>query len=173
MGFRLYKVRRYRSADAWQVGILIAETYAKFNLPEITPEKRKSMLGPFAFAHSTELEHQRDIADAISAPSVWVAEENGQVVGVLRGGRVDGKGRTVLSSLFVAEQAHRRGVGRALVEAFEQEYIAKGVKVFKLSATLHAIQFYLSVGYKKSTGLRSMRSFEEHGLPYQPMKKIL
>ena len=169
----MFNIRRYTPADAVPVGVLIAETYAKFNLPEMTPEKRKSMLGPFAFADSTEPEHQRDIADAISAPSVWVAEENGQIIGVLRGGRVDEKGRTVLSSLFVAGQAHRRGVGRALVDAFEQEYIAKGVKVFKLSATLHAIQFYLNVGYKKSTGLRSMYSFEEQGLPYQPMKKVI
>lgn len=85
------------------------------------------------------------------------------VIGVLRGGRVDGKGRTVLSSLFVNEQFHRRGVGRSLVDAFEQEAVAKGMRVFKLSATLHAIQFCLSVGYKKSTGLRSMSSFGERG----------
>jgi len=166
-------IRRYQKKDAIQVGILIAETYGKFNLPKMTPEKRESMLGPFAFARSSAPEHRKAIAAVIEAPSVWVAEDNGEIVGVLRGGRTDFKGRTVLSSLFVNEKVHRQGVGRALVQHFEDEYIARGVRVFKLSATLYAVPFYLSVGYKKSTGMRSMSSFEGHGLPYQPMKKVV
>ena len=139
----------------------------------MTPEKRASMLGPFACSRSSNPEHHQAIAAAISAPSVWVAEQDGQIIGVLRGGRTDYKGRTVLSSLFVSEKHHRQGIGRALVEHFEQEYISKGVSIFKLSATLYAVPFYLGVGYKKSTGIRSMSSFGEYGLPYQPMKKVI
>ena len=166
-------IRTYQKNDSGQVGILIAETYGGFNLPEMLPEKKLSMLGPFAFAHSTDRKHREAIAKAIEAPSVWVADQNGAIVGVLRGGRTDHLGRTVLSSLFVSGKYHRQGIGRALVEQFEAEYIAQGVSVFKLSATLYAVPFYLSVGYKKSTGVRSMHSFEESGLPYQPMKKVL
>lgn len=169
----MFTIRRYQKIDAKQVGILIAETYGDFNLPEMTPVKRESMLGPFAFAHSSVPEHRDAIAEAIEAPSVWVAEQDGEIVGVLRGGRVDHLGRTVLSSLFVSGTHHRQGIGRALVERFEGDYIAKGARVFKLSATLYAVPFYLSVGYKKSTGVRFMHSFEEGGLPYQPMKKMI
>ena len=169
----MFTIRRYRKSDAEQVGILIAETYGNFNLPGVGPEKRESMLGPFAFAYSSALEHRQAITAAIKAPSVWVAEQDGQIVGVLRGGRTDSRGRTVLSSLFVSRAYHRRGIGQALVKRFEQEYLKKGVTVFKLSATLYAIPFYLRVGYKKSTGIRSMNSFEEAGLPYQPMKKVM
>ena len=169
----MYIVRHYQKNDAAQVGTLIANTYGNYNLPEMTPEKRRSMLGPFAFAHSSAAEHRAAIAEAIEAPSVWVAEQDGEIVGVLRGGRVDHRGRTVLSSLFVSGKCHRQGIGRALVEQFEAEYEARGVTVFKLSATLYAVPFYLSVGYKKSTGVRSMSSFDESGLPYQPMKKVL
>ena len=79
----------------------------------------------------------------------------------------------MLSSLFVSGAHHRQGIASALVEQFEQEYTAQGVRVFKLMATLYAVPFYVSVGYKKSTGVRSMRSFEEDGLPYQPMKKVV
>ena len=46
-------IRRYKKSDGERVGILIAETYGDFNLPEIGPEKRAAMLGPFAFAHSS------------------------------------------------------------------------------------------------------------------------
>ena len=104
---------------------------------------------------------------------MWVAEDEGEIVGVLRGGRTDHRGRTVLSSLFVNGQRHRQGVGRALVEWFEQEYAMRGVDVFKLSATLRAVPFYLAMGYQRSTGVRSMASFGESGLAYQPMKKTL
>jgi GNAT superfamily N-acetyltransferase len=168
-----FVIRRYKNSHAPGVGILIAETYGDFNLPGMNPEKRASMLGPFAFAHSSAREHREAIAQAIEAPSVWVAEADGEIVGVLRGGRTDHLGRTVLSSLFVSGKYQRRGIGRALVERFEAEYQAKGVSIFKLSATLFAVPFYLSAGYKKSTGVRSMHSFEEGGLPYQPMKKVL
>lgn len=166
-------IRCYQENNAEQVGILIAETYGNFNLPEMSPEKRKSMLGPFAFADSPDPEHRGAIANAIKAPSVWVAEQSEEIVGVLRGGRTDYKGRTVLSSLFVDGRCHRQGIGRALVDQFEAEYVAQGVTVFKLSATLYAAPFYLSMGYKKSTGVRCMQSFEETGLPYQPMKKVM
>jgi len=169
----IFTIRRYQETDADQVGVLIAETYGSYNLSDVLPEKRTSMLGPFAFANSPNPEHKVAIAKAIEAPSVWVAKQNGKIVGVLRGGRTDYIGRTVLSSLFVDGKCHRQGIGRALVEQFEAEYVARGVTVFKLSATLYAIPFYLSMGYKKSTGLRSMHSFEEDGLPYQPMKKVV
>ena len=169
----MFTIRFYQKSDAEQVGILIAETYGDFNLSEMTPEKRQAMLGPFAFARSSAPEHRKAIAEAIDAPSVWVAEQAGEIVGVLRGGRVDRLGRTVLSSLFVSGEHHRQGIGRALVERFEGEYIAIGASVFKLSATLYAVPFYLSVGYRKSTGVRSMHSFEAGGLPYQPMKKVV
>ena len=169
----IFTIRRYQETDADQVGVLIAQTYGNYNLSAVSPEKRTSMLGPFAFANSPDPEHKETISKAIEAPSVWVAEQNGKIIGVLRGGRIDYKGRTVLSSLFVDGKCHRQGIGRALVEQFEAEYIARGVTVFKLSATLYAVPFYLSVGYKKSTGVRSMHSFEEGGLPYQPMKREL
>jgi len=155
------------------VGILIARTYGEFNLAEMPTDKRTAMLGPFAFAGSPMRDHQRAIASAIPAPSVWVAEYENEIVGVLRGGRTDHRGRTVLSSLFVAGQHHRRGIGRALVARFESEYRAPRLMVFTLASTLHAVPFYLGVGYKRSTGARSGSSFGEPGLMYQPMKKVL
>ncbi len=169
----IFEIRRYTESDAGKVGILIADTFGEFNLAEMSRGKRASMLGPFAFANSSESEHQEAIVNAISAPSVWVAEHDNEIIGVLRGGRIDHKGRTVLSSLFVAGQHHGQGIGRALVERFESEYVAQGANAIKLAATLHAVPFYLCVGYRKSTNVRSASSFGEPGLPYQPMKKTL
>jgi GNAT superfamily N-acetyltransferase len=166
-------IRRYRKSDAKQVGLLIAETYSEFNLSELTTQQREAMLGPFLYVLSSEPSHQKAIAEAIHAPTVLVAEIDGQVVGVLRGGRIDKRGRTVLQSLFVSGCHHRQGIGQKLVERFENEYMAHGVTVFKLLATIHAVPFYLAMGYRKSTGLRFIHSFEGQGLPSQPMKKIV
>jgi GNAT superfamily N-acetyltransferase len=166
-------IRRYKESDARRVGRLIADTYSEFNLSEFTTEQQKRLLGPFYYARSSEPAHRKAIAEALRAPTVLVAEMKGQIVGVLRGGRVDGKGRTVLQSLFVSGKHHRHGIGRKLVERFEQEYVRRRVRVFKLLATLHAVPFYLAMGYRRSTGVRAIDSFEGQGLPSQPMKKVL
>ncbi len=166
-------IRRYRERDAKQVGILIADTFHKFNLSELTPQQQEEMLGPFLYARSSEASHQKAIAEAIRAPTVLVAELDGRVVGVLRGGRVDEKGRTVLQSLFVSGRCHRQGIGRKLAERFEKEYAGRGVTVFKLLATVYAVPFYQALGYRKSTGVRFIHSFDGQGLPSQPMKKVV
>jgi hypothetical protein len=79
-------IRPYREADAGQVGILIADTYNQFNLSGLTARQREELLGPFLQARSPERAHQKAIAEAICAPTVLVAEIDGQIVGILRGG---------------------------------------------------------------------------------------
>ncbi len=98
---------------------------------------------------------------------VFVAEEDGEIVGALRG-RKDR-----LQSLFVRGDHHRHGIGRRLVERFEQECLAQGATAIRVAATLSAVSFYSEMGYKRTTGVRSGRSLEGSGLMYQPMKKIL
>ena len=166
-------IRTYHESDAQKVGVLIADTYKEFNLSEFTAKQRNAMLGPFLYAHSSEPSHRAAIAAVIQAPTVLVAEIEGQIVGVLRGGRTDELGRTVLQSLFVSGSHHRLGIGRKLVMQFEQEYVDRGVTTFKVLATLHAVPFYLAMGYRRSTGVRSIRSFDGQGFPSQPMKKVL
>jgi len=160
-------IRDYRESDADCVGKLIADTYREFNLSFAPPEQRNAFLGPFQFAGSLEKSHQEAIARVIRASMVFVAERDGEIVGVLRG-RKD-----KLQSLFVRGDLHRQGIGRRLVEIFEQACVGQGAKEIRLMSTLYAVPFYQVIGYKKSTGVRRMKSFEGEGLPYQPMKKVL
>ena len=166
-------IRAFRDGDAASVGRLIARTYSAFNLGFAPPDQRASLLGPFRFAESTEPAYRTAIAEAIGAPMVLVGEEAGAIVGVLRGGRLDRRGRTVLQSLFVAADHQRRGVGRRLVTRFEQVSLARGVAVVRVASTLYAVPFYQALAYQRSTGVRTMRSFQGSGLAYQPMKKTL
>jgi len=160
-------IRPYRELDAQSVGQLIADTYGEFNLSFAPPGERGAFLGPFQHARSPEEAHQEAIARAIRSEMAFVAEEDGDVVGVLRG-RVER-----LASLFVRGDRQRQGIGRRLVARFEQESRGQGVTVIRVASTLVAVPFYLKLGYKRSTGVRAGWSFEGRGLHVQPMRKIL
>lgn len=160
-------IRDYHEDDAPNVGRLIADTFGEFNLAYASPQERVLLLGPFQHAESEEPAHRAAIAEAIGADMVLVAEAAGEIVGVLRG-RPD-----KLQSLFVRKDHHRQGIGRALVAHFERACRRQEATTIKVQATLFAVPFYQSVGYKKTTGTRSCRIFEGTRFPYQPMKKIL
>ena len=160
-------IRRYREGDAASVGQLIADTYSKFNLSFASPEELARLLGPFQHARSLEKAHQEAIARTIRSEMVFVAEEDGEIVGVLRGRKER------LASLFVRGDRHRQGIGHGLVERFELECLAQDMTVIRVASSLYAVPFYLAMGYKRSTGVRTGWSFEGAGLKIQPMKKIL
>lgn len=160
-------IRRYRESDAEDVGQLIADTYSEFNLSFAPSTERGPFLGPFQHARSPDRSHREAIAQAIRSDMVFVAEDEGEIVGVLRGRKER------LASLFVRGDRHRQSIGRRLVERFEQESRQQGVTVIRVASTLYAIPFYSKMSYKRSTGVRAGWSFEGIGLKYQPMKKIL
>ena len=164
---KMVTIRNYRAQDAAPVGRLIAETYSRFNLDFVSPDKMKLFLGPFYYADSSDRAHREAIANVIRSQMVYVAEAEGDIVGVIRG-RIDR-----VASLFVAGGFQRKGIGRRLLERFEQECIRSGARVMKVSATLEAVRFYQAMGYKKSTGVRTGWSFQGHGLLVQPMRKVL
>jgi len=163
----MIEIRCYQESDAESVGKLIADTYGEFNLSFMPPEARGPFLGPFRYARSPEKAHQDAISEVVRAPMVYVAEDDGEVVGVLRGRRER------LASLFVRGDRQRQGIGRRLVERFEQESVRQGTRVLRVAATQYAIPFYLALGYRRSTGVRTGWSFEGRGLKVQPMRKVL
>jgi len=160
-------IRRYGEEDAESVGRLIADTYTRFNLSSVPPEELGLFLGPFQHAWSPQQAHQEAIAVVLRAAMVFVAEDDGRIVGVLRG-KSD-----KLQSLFVSADHQRQGVGRRLVQCFEQECERQGSAQIRVQATLYGVPFYQAMGYRRTTGARAMRSFEGRGLQYQPMKKVL
>lgn len=153
--------------DAQPVGRLIEETYRKFNLGFASPAEEETLLGPFSQAGSDEPVHLEAIARALRAERIFVAEDHGEIVGVLR------CRKERLQSLFVRGDHHRQGIGRSLVEHCESWCASQGSTVVRLAATLYAVPFYEAMGYRRSTGVRCGWSFEGQGLQYQPMLKRL
>ncbi len=161
-------IRLYQESDSITVGRLIADTYGEYNLAFVSPAERAPFLGPFQHAYSNREDHQAAIQGLIQADMVFVAENaQGEIVGVLRG-RKDR-----LHSLFVRGDHHGQGIGRLLLQHFENECRQLGGKVIRLASTLYAVPFYQRLGYKKSTGVRAGWSFDGEGFQWQPMKKIL
>ncbi len=75
---------------------------------------------------------------------------------------------------MAASVAAFKALRRQLAErTSEQEFADHGEEVIRLMSTLYAVPFYQAVGYRESTGVRRMRSFDGDGLEYQPMKKVL
>jgi len=161
-------IRLYReTTDASTVGRLIADTFSRYNLADLSPVDRDARLGPFRHANSDDPAHREAIVDAIHSEVVLIAEEDEEVVGVLRG-------RTMrLASLFVRGDRHRQGIGRQLVMKYERWAIAEGSRRIRVAASPFAVPFYLSLGYKRTTGLRRMTIFEGTGYVYQPMQKMV
>lgn len=160
-------LRLFHAADATQVGFLIADTFADYNLAYATPEERQLLLGPFRHARSTDPEHQAAIAQIIQAAIMLVAVDETRIVGVLRG-RTDR-----LQSLFVDGDYHRQGIGKELVAQFEQEALRAQTTAIRVASSLYAVPFYLKLGYKKTTGMRTGACFDGDYFPYQPMIKRL
>jgi N-acetylglutamate synthase-like GNAT family acetyltransferase len=158
-------IRVATQADVPAIGRLIATTYRTYNLSHADPQEQDRLLGPFRHAFSDDPEHQEAILGVVTSPMLYVAVEDGRIVGVLRGRK------NVLASLFVDGTYHRRGVGRKLVERFEKDSRKLGVDWIRVAATLYAVPFYQSMGYKKTTGVRTCLSFEGTDLKQQPMKK--
>jgi len=83
-----------------------------------------------------------------------VAEENGEVVGVVMGAW-DGR-RGWINHLAVAPNRQRQGIGRALIEELEKRLLEKGAK--KVNAQIYrwntkSFDFFKSVGYEVHSDL--------------------
>ena len=158
-------IRKYKMDDGAEVGLLIKNTYSQFNLNYLPMKECPPFLGPFQHADNPTPEQLQAIQDMIWSEVVLVAERAGKIAGVLRG-RINR-----LGSLFVGSDFHQQGIGRSLVEEFEDWVSGRGGGVIKVASSLYAVPFYLKLGYKKSTGVRKSWSFEGYGFPIQPMRK--
>jgi predicted N-acetyltransferase YhbS len=161
------RIRKYRDIDAPAVGRLIAETFREYNLSHADPAEQERLLGPFRHAFSDDPSHREAVRSILQSPMLYVAEDDGEIVGVLRGRQ------NVLASLFVRGDRHRGGIGRRLVERFEHDSRAQGVTWIRVASTLYAVPFYTAMGYKKTTGVRPCPTFDGTDLTAQPMKKLL
>ena len=91
---------------------------------------------------------------------VMVAKERERIVGMaaLRAG-------CHVSLLFVDEKYHGMGIGRKLVAALQQTYLAEGCVQLTVNSAPSAIGFYEKLGFIKTDDMKTA-----DGITYLPMR---
>ena len=149
-------IRKYRQEDLFQAAALISETFRKFNFKDNTQVAAKDYVAFFnPSLNRTEIKARFD-----DSTLFLVAERIGQVVGMLRA--VDNR----IVNLFVNEKFHKNGIGKRLIQSYENKCRKLGYQEIVLRSQAYAVPFYRGCGYKRTTGIRN-----KDGLLVQPMKK--
>lgn len=93
-----------------------------------------------------------------------VYDEDQQVAGAGRLREYEGYGK--VERICIDSNFRKKGVGRLLMTAIEEEGFKQGFKQFKLYAQTHAIPFYEGLGYQTHS-----EEFMDAGIPHVVMKK--
>ncbi|MEK6960092.1 MAG: GNAT family N-acetyltransferase [Nanoarchaeota archaeon] len=152
-------IRKFREGDTKPAALIVMNTFRKFNKTECF---QRSAVQRYLNRYDPQKNTQQELLKSFkSTPIFFVATEHGKIIGMIRG-RPDR-----IINLFVDSKQHKRGIGRLLVERFEEEAGKQGSKLIRLRSSLYATGFYQRMGYKKTTGIRKF-----HGLKVNPMRKI-
>lgn len=131
-------IRALLPADAAMIRALHHDTFAAHMAREDGFEGQKPFIDPFL---SNEAKRQSGLAAlfGVSSRLVLVAEGTDGVAGYIAGARIRrwfGGRYADIADLTVAREARRRGVGRALLDAFEASVAGEGAR--RITATIWA-----------------------------------
>lgn len=154
------RIRKFRKQDTEAVARVIKSTFLKYN----GSEGGKVAVQKYVSRYS--IDNLPKIANQFEHDSIlFVAAENELVLGVVRGDEHR------VFQLFVDGASHGKGIGRKLMEFFEERAREHGSRFIRLRSSLYAVAFYEHLGYRKTTGLRTSQRFGD--IRYQPMIKRL
>jgi predicted N-acetyltransferase YhbS len=155
------KFRKFKEKDIKQIAKVKNSAFSDFNKSEYFEKDAISRY----LNYTDPKKSNRELLGAfnINKDSIfYVAEENDKVLGYIKGKK------DRIGNLFVLGKAHKKGIGRRLVNLLETEAKKQHSKKIKICSSIYAVPFYQRMGYKKTTGIRNF-----HGLRIQPMKKII
>ena len=147
MMFHKMKIRRFVDSDIEILADVISRSLLEINSRDYTHEAILDKLEEYTASNIRVLSRQKRI---------FVAEDNGQPVGVamLKGDEISG--------VFVVPSMARRGIGRNLMAAVEEEAKKSGCVTVQLSSSLTAHTFYEAVGYRDVKAEGSGILMEKH-----------
>src|SRR3989344_100268 len=153
------KIRKFKDSDILGVVSLIKETFYKYNKKEATKTGIKNYLTYYSI-NKDNLEKVK--ISFLKTPIFFVSLDNKKIVGMIRGTK------SYMVNLFVNGNYHNQGIGRELVNKFENEAKKQVYSEIKIRASLFAVPFYQKIGYKKTTGIKNYK-----GIKVYPMKKLI
>jgi GNAT superfamily N-acetyltransferase len=153
------KFRKYRDADLAAVQRLVRDVFTEFVMPDATSDGKIWWTDFHSMGNENIARIQRRFAEC---PIRYIAVDGRRIVGTVMGTVAE------LKRIFVRPSHHRRGIGRRLMELFENDCRKFGARRYRIISGLFAVPFYERMGCRKSTGVRVI-----HGLKVQPMKRVL
>lgn len=140
--FPAVTVRRATSADVPALYVVVHEAYLLY-VPRIG-----RMPAPMT----------ADYSEAVQSGQAWVAEADGQVLGLIV--LVVNRGYLLVENIAVQPSAQRRGIGARLLALAEDEARANGLGEIRLYTNEGMTE---NLAYYPRHGYRETRRAEEHG----------
>ncbi len=149
---------RWAKVDDWKPAMMMVwKTFMKFESPDYSQKGIKEF---FEFITDDDIYR----AFLKGTYRMMVAVDGDRIIGVCSLRNVN-----VISLLFVDEEYHRHGVGRALLERFEKHVKEKEGEYFiKVNAAPYAVGFYEKLGFTATAAEQ-----DKGGIRITPMEKVL
>ena len=137
-------IRRLKDEDAQAVSGLIITTIRISNVGDYPAELMEELVKTQTPEH---------VLERASWTHFYVAEEAGEIIGCGAIGPYWGReDESSLFSIFVHPDHQGKGIGRAIVEALEQDEFALRAKRIEIPASITGLPFYRKLGYDFKDG---------------------
>jgi len=137
-------IRRFEEKDAAQVSALVIRALRITNAKDYSAEEMEEL------ARRMQPE---DILQRASWTHMYVAGDGDRLIGCGAIGPYWGKtDESSLFTIFVDPDCQGKGIGRAIVEALEQDEYGLRARRIEIPASITALGFYEKMGYRKKPG---------------------
>lgn len=137
--------RRFETADAQEVSVLIIKTLRTTNIKDYSPEYIEKDVAQF----TPEL-----VIERASWTHFYVFYDGGKIVGCGAIGPYWGsETESSLFNIFVLPEYQGNGVGRKIIETLEADEYALRAKRIEIPASITACAFYRKMGYQYKNGI--------------------
>lgn len=138
-------IRKFEERDVLDVADLAMRTFQQYNSSDFYNEK--AITNTLNYFDTTKNTKQGLLQKFSKKPISYVAEEEGQIVGMING--VANR----ISSLFVDGSQHRKGIGKALLENYVFEAKECDSDFISIESSIYAAEFYQKMGFVKTTDI--------------------
>lgn len=146
-------IRRFENTDAAEVSALIQKTLRTSNIKDYSPEYIERDAQFFTL---------ENVIQRAGWTHCYVVCDNEQIVGCGAIGPYWGKtDESSLFNIFVLPEHQGKGIGRAIIEALEQDEYFLRAKRIEIPASITACAFYRKMGYDYKNGVDQV---DEEGL---------
>ena len=134
-----YKIRRFKKGDEEEIVLLIRRTLREVNIKDYSKEKIEEIAKEFS---------PTIILNRAKSFHMYVAVVYDLIVGVGSIGPYwNSLTEYCLLNLYVLPEYENMGIGKAILNALEEDEYFKSAKRIEVSSTISAVSFYKHMGY--------------------------